>query len=237
MPRHSDRRRLITRGGRRLASFTFRARGPEGPNACTLLDLPASATTDGQQISIEPFRPVARSSPAIDPGRSKELRWADVVAQPTAEELKSTSSAPAASTKDLPAPKYARGPDGERIEGVDPLSGKVSILEQLGLLVRPVPKDGACALHSLAFHLKRTGRDNIHDVAALRAQLCDHLAEHSDKYESMWDRLCPAAQPLPCSSWSEYVAKLRAKDAWLGELDLMALADIHGLRIIVMRPE
>ena len=67
MPRHSVRRRLITRGGRRLASFTFRARGPEGPNTCTLLDLPASATTDGQQISIEPFPPCGPLQPRHRP--------------------------------------------------------------------------------------------------------------------------------------------------------------------------
>ena len=98
---------------------------------------------------------------------------------------------------------------------------KEEVFEDLGLTVKPVPKDGACAFHALSFWFQK-GRKPVTSAAAIRAQTVDHLEQRSSQFEPHWDRIGPVinGEVRECATWSSCISAMRVHNAWAGELDL-----------------
>jgi len=96
--------------------------------------------------------------------------------------------------------------------------------ENLGLTVKTVPKDGACAWHSLSWWFVRAAKSTT-APQALRSQTIDHMTKKSTAFEPLWDRIDPKGKP--CTAWAKYLGMMRVADAgpgsWTSSLLLTSL--------------
>ena len=217
------------------ASFVFRGKHPRGANEAEEFDIPHNGDT--RTVCIEPWRPASKPPKfknVKDTAFSLQSEAVPASAGINAGDLHKSGGdpVPASADADESAPKRAKDDEGNAVHlEVTPV---VEIMDDLGLSVNEVLKDGACALHSLAWWFRKANKDVV-DPGHIRTQLCDFLRHNAVTYEPFWDRLGPDGKP--CATWNEYVELMRKKDAWIGELDLMAAADKWKLKLIILRPD
>ena len=224
-------RQIRTRGRGReaAASFIFRGKHSKGANACHSLD---ADLDNGSTVRIEivPWRPAPKEQKVVNlknRGVSYEppagdITWAKIESSDVA-----TKRAAARASSEVAAGRgRSRSPPPK--DGPQP-----EVLDRLGLTVQSVPKDGACFFHAMAKHFKLAAR-TPNTAGALRTELVNYLKEQRDLIEPFWDRL--DSKGRACATWKDYLADLTRGDAWAGELDGMALARKHGLRIVIVRP-
>ena len=235
-------RRLRKRGRFSSAQFTFRGKHNDGSLACHTL---VATAHDGSDcfVEITPWRPPPRT-PKTTAIRQRGLAYErNASAAPPSSSAKTsndnviliqpsqTPSAPAPRRNNRDASASEEGARGRSRSPVPKESNEV--LRQLGLSVSPVPKDGACWFHSLAFHFSKAKKSPT-CPKVLRTQTADYLRDQKAIFEPHWDRADPKGQP--CSSWNSYVSAMRGPAAWAGELDILAIAEKHDLRVIIVRP-
>ena len=93
-------------------------------------------------------------------------------------------------------------------------------------------KDGNCMLHALSIGLAFLEIKRSAHPAQLRAELAAHMRKHGEKYKKQWDGL--DSRGAPASDFETYVNEVEKDGAFLGELEVAALARILDIRIVVL---
>lgn len=225
--------------GNVTVSFRFRGKHQDGPDKVHLIEVPIDGTDDTIFMQIEPWRPSAAGQ-TWQPGGSKGLSYRDVATRAAADSDDNLRASPTAQANDLktttveatrtsrlaaPAADGSVGEGGgrQRSRSPPPARAAKEYLEDLGLRVQAVSKDGACFCHSLAVHFT-AAKLEVTTAGALRKVMVAHIKTNAKLFEPIWDRL--DSHGTSWESWKKYGDHMLGLDKWAGELDALVLANL-----------
>ena len=69
--------------------------------------------------------------------------------------------------------------------------------------------------------------------ATIKAHTIAHMKKYAEKCEKQWDQKEPSKEQKACSSFSDYILKLAAAQAWGGDLEIAAAAAKYDVPVLV----
>ena len=230
-------RRFVKSHGRdKVAQFRFKGRRADGTNDvwCIEADLPGGSSLF---IDIAPWRPTKKRTETVP------ILQRGLGADPTPPQPANGSKSAVVATTDVQRGPRSAAPNdtaasgapaanGERGRSRSPRGDSSAALNNLGLTVKSLPKDGACLYHSIAA-LFADKKKEPKTGGAVRRLTVDHMRTLRN-LESCWDR--QDSHGRPCAAWGKYLEEAEKPATWGGELEALAAAHKWGLRIVVVRP-
>ena len=194
------------RNGERVASFRYRGRHPKGCNDVWCVEAPRS-NGEPAFIEVSPWRPNVKPKQAVairqrglDADREPKTKTSPPTASVPTTDIANRAPVPIIVDDDSQADPMVKR---KREEGVaEP--PKDEFLRRLGLIVNPVPMDGACLYHSIAkLFAQRPNSSKLPSTAgAVRTLVVAHMRS-LDKLEPFSDR--QNCRGGPCESWAAYL--------------------------------
>ena len=149
------------------------------------------------------------------------LSWSIADTGPSKQQLKRDQKR-LAEEKERSAIREAHAGDEEygrtELESISKLIKEESDRGKTKLSIRQIPPDGSCLFSAIACQLST-------DAGSLRSATADFLVKNTEYYSNFIEE-----------NFEEYVTRLQT-DAWGGELELAAIAEMKGCQIRVFRAQ
>ena len=100
------------------------------------------------------------------------------------------------------------------------------------LIKHTVPGDGSCLFHCIAKGLPVADEATRPTHAQIRAETVAHMRKYASTYRKRWDGCDDRQQHL--ESFTDYLTRMQAHDAWAGALEIYAAAKTRRCTIFVL---